>query len=62
MTDTLTSETLDVQLTRFGERILYVLTNDSSAMAIYRMVVAEAGLACCFMNQARKRTSISFLN
>ena len=43
MTDTLAAETLDVQLTRFGERILYVLTNDSSAMAIYRMVVAEAG-------------------
>ncbi|KHN54619.1 TetR/AcrR family transcriptional regulator [Pectobacterium fontis] len=43
MMDVLESVTLDAQLTRFGERILYVLTNDSSAMAIYRMVVAEAG-------------------
>ncbi|MFC3396150.1 TetR/AcrR family transcriptional regulator [Brenneria rubrifaciens] len=37
------TETLKDLLTRFGERILFVLTNESSAMAIYRMVVAEAG-------------------
>lgn len=30
-------------LMRFGERMLSVLTNDSSALAVYRMVVAEAG-------------------
>jgi len=35
--------TLEVQLTRFGERMLDVLTNDESALAVYRMVVAEAG-------------------
>jgi len=35
--------TLEAQLTRFGERMLDVLTNDESALAVYRMVVAEAG-------------------
>lgn len=30
-------------LMRFGERMLSVLTNDISALAVYRMVVAEAG-------------------
>lgn len=36
-------QTLEAQLTRFGERMLDVLTNDESALAVYRMVVAEAG-------------------
>jgi AcrR family transcriptional regulator len=35
--------TLEQILTQFGERMLYILTNDNSAMAVYRMVVAEAG-------------------
>jgi AcrR family transcriptional regulator len=35
--------TLEAQLTRFGERMLDVLTHDESALAVYRMVVAEAG-------------------
>ncbi|WP_311222489.1 MULTISPECIES: TetR/AcrR family transcriptional regulator [unclassified Acidovorax] len=30
-------------LTRFGERMLAVLTHDASALAVYRMVVGEAG-------------------
>jgi AcrR family transcriptional regulator len=30
-------------LTQFGQRMLYVLTNDADALAVYRMVVAEAG-------------------
>jgi len=30
-------------LVRFGERMLTVLTNDTCALAVYRMVVAEAG-------------------
>ncbi|MBN6149448.1 TetR/AcrR family transcriptional regulator [Xanthomonas sp. AmX2] len=30
-------------LTRFGEGMLQVVTNDTVAMAVYRMVVAEAG-------------------
>ncbi|TPG58259.1 TetR/AcrR family transcriptional regulator [Ewingella americana] len=30
-------------LTRFAERMLLVLTNDGSALALYRMVIAEAG-------------------
>lgn len=30
-------------LVRFGERMLFVLTNDNSALAVYRMVMAEAG-------------------
>jgi hypothetical protein len=34
---------LEAQLTRFGERMLSVLTHDESALAVYRMVVAEAG-------------------
>jgi AcrR family transcriptional regulator len=34
---------LQAQLTRFGERMLNVLTHDESALAVYRMVVAEAG-------------------
>lgn len=29
--------------TRFGERMLMVLINDESALAVYRMVVAESG-------------------
>lgn len=34
---------LDSVLTRFGERMLNVLMADRSALAVYRMVVAEAG-------------------
>ena len=34
---------LEQLLTRFGERMMVVLTNDASALAVYRMVVAEAG-------------------
>ncbi len=35
--------TLASVLTRFGERMLRVLTNDTDALAVYRMVIAEAG-------------------
>src|SRR5713226_8095349 len=35
--------TLESTLLRFAERMLLVLTNDSSALAVYRLVVAEAG-------------------
>lgn len=35
--------TLRSTLTRFGERMLQVLTNDKRAMAVYRMVVAASG-------------------
>ncbi|MFP1725478.1 TetR/AcrR family transcriptional regulator [Lonsdalea quercina] len=38
-----TNISFDDILMRFGERMLAVLTNDSSALAVYRMVVAEAG-------------------
>jgi len=34
---------LEARLKRFGERMLGVLTHDESALAVYRMVVAEAG-------------------
>ena len=34
---------LETVLTRFGERMLLVLTNDGTALAVYRMVIAEAG-------------------
>ena len=34
---------LEDVLTRFGERMLLVLTNDGEALAVYRMVIAEAG-------------------
>src|SRR5579862_7687727 len=34
---------LEDVLVRFGERMMVVLTNDASALAVYRMVVAEAG-------------------
>ena len=34
---------LEAALTRFGERMLQVLTNDATALAVYRMVVAESG-------------------
>jgi AcrR family transcriptional regulator len=34
---------LEARLKRFGERTLKVLTHDESALAVYRMVVAEAG-------------------
>lgn len=37
------SETLEITLLRFAERVLLVLANDTNAMAVYRMVVAEAG-------------------
>ncbi|WP_447785017.1 MULTISPECIES: TetR/AcrR family transcriptional regulator [Pseudomonas] len=35
--------TLEQMLMRFGERMLFVLTNERSALAVYRMVMAEAG-------------------
>jgi AcrR family transcriptional regulator len=34
---------LESTLLRFGERMLLVLTNDARALAVYRMVIAEAG-------------------
>jgi AcrR family transcriptional regulator len=34
---------LEDLLVRFGERMMVVLTNDANALAVYRMVVAEAG-------------------
>lgn len=34
---------LKARLARFGEHMLRVLTNDSEALGVYRMVVAEAG-------------------
>lgn len=34
---------LESALTRFGERMLQISINDSSALAVYRMVVAESG-------------------
>ena len=34
---------LEDLLIRFGERMMVVLTNDASALAVYRMVVGEAG-------------------
>jgi AcrR family transcriptional regulator len=34
---------LEATLQRFGERMLLVLTNDQRALAVYRMVIAEAG-------------------
>lgn len=37
------SETLETTLLRFAERVLVVLSNDTDALAVYRMVVAEAG-------------------
>ncbi|KAA8694665.1 TetR family transcriptional regulator [Pseudomonas caricapapayae] len=43
--DTGTDTELDLRtlFTRFGERMLMVLINDDSALAVYRMVVAESG-------------------
>jgi len=34
---------LEMALIHFGERMLHVLTNDKTALAVYRMVVAESG-------------------
>lgn len=34
---------LEAALHRFGERMLFVLTNDRRALTVYRMVVGEAG-------------------
>ncbi|WP_413739280.1 TetR/AcrR family transcriptional regulator C-terminal domain-containing protein [Sodalis sp. RH21] len=34
---------LETTLRRFGEQMLLILINDESALAVYRMVVAEAG-------------------
>jgi len=34
---------LEPRLRRFAERMLQVLTNDQGAIAVYRMVIAEAG-------------------
>ena len=36
-------DALEATLLRFAERMLQVLTNDRSAIAVYRMVIAEAG-------------------
>ncbi|MDU8501203.1 TetR/AcrR family transcriptional regulator [Pseudomonas syringae] len=41
--DTDTELDLRTLFTRFGERMLMVLINDDSALAVYRMVVAESG-------------------
>ena len=37
------SESLQEVLIRFGETMMAVVTNDASALAVYRMVMAEAG-------------------
>lgn len=37
------SQSLKEKLQKFGERMLQVLVNDSSAIAVYRMVVGESG-------------------
>lgn len=37
------SDALEPLLLRFAERLLRVLTNDTRAIAVYRMVIAEAG-------------------
>jgi AcrR family transcriptional regulator len=34
---------LEMSMIHFGERMLFGLTNDSTALAVYRMVVAESG-------------------
>jgi AcrR family transcriptional regulator len=36
-------DALEPMLMRFAERLLRVLTNDTRAIAVYRMVIAEAG-------------------
>lgn len=36
---------LEASLTEFGERMLNILTNDRDAIAVYRMVIAEAGIS-----------------
>jgi len=41
--DAVDRASLEGLLTRFGERMMMVLTNDTSALAVYRMVVGEAG-------------------
>ncbi|PKE29514.1 TetR family transcriptional regulator [Rahnella sp. AA] len=43
LTQTWADADLETILTRFGERMLMVLTNDVSALAVYRMVIAESG-------------------
>jgi AcrR family transcriptional regulator len=43
LTQTWADANLETILTRFGERMLLVLTNDVSALAVYRMVIAESG-------------------
>lgn len=42
-TDVVGRTALEMALIHFGERMLHVLTNDQKALAVYRMVVAEAG-------------------
>lgn len=42
-TDVVGRTALEMALIHFGERMLHVLTNDKKALAVYRMVVAEAG-------------------
>jgi AcrR family transcriptional regulator len=41
--DALARSSLRELLLRFGERMMVVLTNDASALTVYRMVVGEAG-------------------
>ncbi|WP_410012209.1 TetR/AcrR family transcriptional regulator [Sodalis sp. C49] len=57
-------EPLKAKLTRFGERMLAVLTNDGSAIAVYRMVVGEAGHSDIGMlfNDSGPRESIEKLS
>lgn len=43
MTGSVGAAALEMALIHFGERMLFVLTNDAKALAVYRMVVAEAG-------------------
>ncbi|CAI1808406.1 A-factor-binding protein [Serratia ficaria] len=43
MSEMQTANTLEQKLLCFGERMLLVLTNDSSAIAVYRMVISESG-------------------
>ena len=41
--DAVEHASLEDLLVRFGERMMVVLTNDAGALAVYRMVVGEAG-------------------
>lgn len=54
---------LEQALTQFGRRMLDVLTNDKTALAVYRMVVAEAGRSDVgqLFNDAGPRQSVARL-